>query len=577
MSSIRVIAVVIIAFFLHSSIEAQTGSSVFVQKDSLLSKSYDDLIQNMNSYTEMEVRFIYIRAIIQKAKNDKNWEKLVLGYNIGALLSPIEQQPIYGDSIIALQDVYQDKYNPTEAYIIKGNYYYKKRIFKKSLDNYLAAHSFAQLNTNENLQFRTNYSIAILKDRINLNDEAQSLHRSNYTYAKRNIKAVGESNYLSTLFALSNGFRKLEKLDSAVFYNNIGLAESFRLNNDRKYNFFRMNSGIIAYEDEKFYVAKDSLHKSITHWNKIDDAPNLAVNYYFLGKTQIETDSLQRAIKLFQKIDSIFTSTNDILPELRDSYTILIDYYNSERDFENELLYVKRLLSVDSILRSNHQYLNTNIRDKYDVPILIAKREEIIERLEKGKKRISLILNIVITLLGFVVVLAVIQTYRRKRLYKIYTKLISPDFEVPEIIDTELLSTNNNTTDISEETSIEIIEGLNQFEHTLGFLDKNLTLSKLSDKLNTNTSYLSKIINTKKNQSFTTYLKNLRIKYAFESLKTNDKLEKYTIKAIAEEFGFKSAESFSKAFLEVYNMYPSYFIKQLKNSRKTPAKTSIKS
>lgn len=569
MSSIKILVItVVLTFTFHSTIKAQNLSSIKIQKDSLVSETYNSLIQHMNSSTELKNRFTYVRAIIQKAKKEKNWEKLVLGYSIGTVLGSLEQQSLYSDSIIALQSVYQDIYNPTEAYIVKGNYYYNKRNFKNSLNNYLIADSLAKKNANQDLQFRTNYGIATLKSRISQDDEALSLHQSNYAYAKKNIKSIGESNYLSTLFALSNAFRKIEKLDSAVVYNDIGLSESLRLKIERKYNFFRMNSGILAFEGENYKIAKDSLRKAIGKWDKVNDAPNLAVSYYFLGKSQIKTDSLEQSIPQFQKVDSIFISTKDILPELRDSYTILIDYYNTERNLKNELLYVKRLLSVDSILQSNYQYLNTNIQDKYDVPILIAKREAIIERLEMGSKKNSVILYLLIALLGIVIIVAAIQTHRRKRLNKIYQKIISPQFEIPKKIDNKIIPTNNNSIDISDETSIEILESLMQFEQNLGFLDKNITLSKLSNKLNTNTSYLSKVINSKKNQSFTTYIKTLRINYAFETLKSNRELEKYTIKAIAGEFGFKSAESFSKAFLDVYEIYPSYFIKQLKNSKK---------
>jgi AraC-like DNA-binding protein len=55
----------------------------------------------------------------------------------------------------------------------------------------------------------------------------------------------------------------------------------------------------------------------------------------------------------------------------------------------------------------------------------------------------------------------------------------------------------------------------------------------------------------------------LRVKYAFERLKDDSIFRKYTIKAIAQESGFKGAESFSKEFFKKYGVNPSYFIKEL--------------
>jgi len=70
-------------------------------------------------------------------------------------------------------------------------------------------------------------------------------------------------------------------------------------------------------------------------------------------------------------------------------------------------------------------------------------------------------------------------------------------------------------------------------------------------------TYLFKVINLNKDKNFTTYIHDLRIEYMFQELKDNEKLRKYTIRAIAVECGFTNAESFSKAFYKKYEIYPS--------------------
>ncbi|WP_416370339.1 helix-turn-helix domain-containing protein [Tenacibaculum ovolyticum] len=84
--------------------------------------------------------------------------------------------------------------------------------------------------------------------------------------------------------------------------------------------------------------------------------------------------------------------------------------------------------------------------------------------------------------------------------------------------------------------------------------------------MNTNTNYLSKVINQHKNTTFSNYINRLRIDYIVEKLKTDSLLRKYTIKTIANEAGFKNTESFSKAFYKFTEIKPSYFIKELEKT-----------
>ena len=81
--------------------------------------------------------------------------------------------------------------------------------------------------------------------------------------------------------------------------------------------------------------------------------------------------------------------------------------------------------------------------------------------------------------------------------------------------------------------------------------------------MNTNTKYLSKIINHHKNKSFINYVNDLRVEYSIEQLKESDVLKSYTIQGIAEEVGFNSAESYSSAFKKSTGIKPSYFLREL--------------
>ncbi|HPF11988.1 MAG TPA: helix-turn-helix domain-containing protein [Flavobacteriaceae bacterium] len=116
---------------------------------------------------------------------------------------------------------------------------------------------------------------------------------------------------------------------------------------------------------------------------------------------------------------------------------------------------------------------------------------------------------------------------------------------------------------VSEEIIQLIMGNLKRFEKEKGYLDKDLDLPGLAKSFGTNHSYLSRVVNGIKGKSFKSYLNDLRIEHAFVDLQTDPKKRRFTIEAIAQENGFKSAESFSKKFKVRYGMYPSVFLRKL--------------
>ena len=116
---------------------------------------------------------------------------------------------------------------------------------------------------------------------------------------------------------------------------------------------------------------------------------------------------------------------------------------------------------------------------------------------------------------------------------------------------------------ISKEIVDSVLSGLVSFEEKREYTSQKITLNTLAKKLNTNSSYLSKIINYHKEGSFSNYLNRLRIDNIIEQLKSHSKIRKFTIKAIAQEAGYSNSDSFSKAFFKLKGIRPSDFIKQL--------------
>ena len=530
--------------------------------DSLSEKSKDELIMSLNETSDRSKKEIYAKALIAKAKAQKDTLYLITGYHIATILYKDEKKLMYCDSIISLTRNSNDLQYPAIAYLVKGSHYYDKRDFKNALDNYISANLYAKKNNNETIVFQSNYAIGILKDRIGESNEAIKLHRDNFAYVKKNFQKVEEKDYLNSIFALANTFNDLKSLDSATFYNTYGIRESIRLKDQRKYNHFVLSAAVTNYYQKNYPAALDSIKKSIPYFEKIDDKPNMAVGYYYMGKTYLQLDRDKDAMYYFKKVDTVFQQNKDVLPRTRDSYEILIDYYSNKNDLKQQLNYIRQLMKLDSVLHGNEIYLNKNIIKQYDIPRLISEKESIISKLKRKEYWSNLVIIVILAALLAAIILSFNQ-YKNKRLYKKrFENLINQkDIERK----TKKGRRRQKGIGVSVEIVDSILSNLERFEKEQEYLDPDINTHSLAKKTNTNVKYLSKVINHHKNMSFTNYINHLRIQHTINELKTDPMYRKFTIKAIAAEFGFNNPESFSQAFYKNTGIKPSYFIKELQN------------
>ena len=121
---------------------------------------------------------------------------------------------------------------------------------------------------------------------------------------------------------------------------------------------------------------------------------------------------------------------------------------------------------------------------------------------------------------------------------------------------------NQRKLGINKEIELEILRKLDIFEKNIGYIKKGLTLKTLATQFETNTYYLSWVINENKKVNFNKYLSDLRINYITNQLFTHKKYLNYTIEALAEECGIASRQNFSDLFYEINALRPTDFIKQ---------------
>ena len=136
-----------------------------------------------------------------------------------------------------------------------------------------------------------------------------------------------------------------------------------------------------------------------------------------------------------------------------------------------------------------------------------------------------------------------------------------------ESVETESVENENNVrmTSLTEE---KLLQKLEEFEASELFTQNSISLSSLATYCETNTKYLSYIINTYKKQDFNNYINELRVNYIIKKLNQDTLYRKYKIATLAEEAGFSSQNKFATVFKKITTISPSLFIKYLEEDIK---------
>ncbi|GAA4278310.1 helix-turn-helix domain-containing protein [Aquimarina mytili] len=103
---------------------------------------------------------------------------------------------------------------------------------------------------------------------------------------------------------------------------------------------------------------------------------------------------------------------------------------------------------------------------------------------------------------------------------------------------------------MTDDKAKSILSSFFELEKAYFYKDINCNLYNTAKRLNTNQAYLSRIVNEYLHMSFREYINKLRIQYLLKIYHDDHKLKYYTVKAIGQELGFKSTNTFRKAFKE---------------------------
>ena len=530
-------------------------------QDSLADKSYEELDRlSIDAFYNNQIAksHVYSDYYIQKAKAAKDSLEVGLAF-YGYILSSENEVAIqYADSTIMYTRNSPHKSYPAYGYLVKGRLLFEQGKMDESLQAFLEANKSALTKQNDRQLLSVKFGIAAIKNYIGEFSEALALHKEIYAeiIAIPNYKEVHFDDYKKNLSNISLSYLRAGALDSAQYYCKLAMKET--LNKDSLYYVLQAsNNAIIEYYKENYNAALDTLLK----YYKTFDRNSLANKLYYIGKSFQAIGKNEQAMKYFESVDSVVKATNDPFPEIKDVYQQLMLQQKKKGDTQSQLKYINDYIWADSVLSSSKEKMMAKINLDYDTPRIIAEKTRL-QALAK-KNRTRLIWSSVIGALIFISGIFLFYRYRRtiKRIRGEINKNVV--YDIRSSSDVKI----NKKHFVPKEIEIVILEGIGDFERNRGYLDKNLTVPKLAKTIGTNDTYLSNVINNQKGVHFPTYLKNLRINHAVASLKNNHKLLRYSVKGLAQEFGFKTEGAFSTAFKERVGVKPSIYIRELRRKK----------
>ncbi|MEW7278158.1 helix-turn-helix domain-containing protein [Aquimarina sp. 2201CG1-2-11] len=547
------------------------------QVDSLPDKSYKELKDMYYKYVKEDsiLSKKILRTYLKKAKKVKDTFRIAEGYMLNYYNVFKFPNISYFDSVINMTQNNPSKKYPAYAHFRRAQYFlYLERDIEKTINDLKQAKSYSNHYNNNILSNRIDYLMAIVRsEHLGEKKEAIPILKKCAKFYASLDNQMGKYNQLNALSVIAGTFISLQQNDSAQYYSKLGYDIANRYTdkglNTMKY-FFILKEGINQYHFKNYTVAIDSIRKALPQMIKYEETNAIIDSYFYLAKSYYAIDHKEKALLNFEKTDSILEILKSIPKyEYVKTYEYLKNHYATTGNIERQVLYLNKLNTVLDNYLNDKVFISKKVKEDYDIPFLLEEQKAIIKKL--GIKNSNYIYGIAVLFIALLV-LGIFAFYqnRKKRLYRIrFEELINTpptvatknQKEQPPVIDSDI------EIKVPPKHVNHILEKLDEFEKDHRYLHQGISIQSIADGMNTNVKYLSQVINYYKKKKFTSYINELRIAYAVKELKNNTTLRKYTIKAIANEMGYSTTETFTSAFYRQVGIKLSYYIKELEKSK----------
>lgn len=354
-------------------------------------------------------------------------------------------------------------------------------------------------------------------------------------------------------------------------------AQNYFNRSGQKTDFFSANNeqllGLNYYYMNEMDEALIHYHKALELCKEFPESHITGLVYNGLAQVCMEKGDLKNARKYLDLAEKISESSGFL--QLKNAvYKTAQDYYLKTDDLRNlTKITVKKDFVNKKITEKSNAFINESYTQLYEQNNKISEgsfRKDII--IIAG----TVLLVLIIT--GFMLYTRIKHKKNLQRFNEILEQInkerSAENVSVKETEpfpkdqdDHERKTDQEYSVTMTTATERKILIKLYEFERSDIFTNNNISLPYLASLFETNTKYLSFIINTHKKKDFNNYINELRVYYVIKKLKVNPKYRKYKIAVLAEEAGFSSQNKFATIFKKVTTMSPSLFIKHLEEEK----------
>ncbi len=507
---------------------------------------------------------------LKVAKLNNNYRQLTLLYKKYAAKTLLPSDKLkYADS--AISSALKTKNNDiiSDAYLGKATiYYFHFKQYRATLDELLKAYHYSEKTKNEYLKKEILYNLGNINSYLGYYDTAlQNYEEVNQYFQHKPSGSDSETvfnykkAYFSSLHQMIICHRKLGNNEQNEQLIPLSFA---KIKNEKGFSqelgYFLKEKGIQQYQNKNYEEALETLQKSLSPMMNSGDFARTSISYLYIGKTLLALQRHEDAIVNFQKIDSIFQKHGFLFPELLESYELIINYYRNQKDIDKESFYIKQLLKANKNITQDFAYLSSTLHREINTSNLENKTESL-----KRNSTTLLWLVIILTMLAAILIILLIikdKTERKSKMnyHLLEAKILDSLYKLPQA--EPECHKEEDKCPLNKKMVKEILGKLKCFEESLGFTEHGITIQKLAQKLNSNSTYLSQVINEHKGVNFNRYLAELRIKYITHKLYTDKVFLTYKIESLADKCGIASRTNFSNLFTEINGVRPIDFIKR---------------
>ncbi|EDP95762.1 helix-turn-helix domain-containing protein [Kordia algicida OT-1] len=361
-------------------------------------------------------------------------------------------------------------------------------------------------------------------------------------------------NYINYHMFLAKAYQAEKLLDSAMLYIDKGIIIANYFNDIEGKAYLFELKGKTHTAQKSFPEAYENLTKSKKIFEDLHNEKQISKIIYLLSDYHFQKGETTEALALLNDLEIRYEADQLLASDYLNVLQLKATIYKNTKQFEKESRYRQKSSDFnDSILANGNKQTIIQTATQYEIEKIKNKFEA---QHQKDEKRFYTFLMIALAVTGLFGFLLYRQFHKKKT-----EKVIA---EKHEVLAEKKEKKEPQNAIKSDKTVDEILQKLKNLEAQEFYLNPKYNLYATAKKIETNTTYLSSLLNTHKKMTFTEYLNNLRIQYTLDRLEKDKKFRMYTIKAIAKEVGYKSHGSFSRAFKAKTGENPSTYLKKIR-------------